>query len=245
MNRRLKESLRSAFDAPPPKRKDEFLLSLNYPKISKPAFLLTQAGYIRKRVWVVSFLSVVPALAFLFTRVNENLLDFVWVLSSFIPFIALAGMTEIARSVSHNMAEMEMSCKYSFSDVALARIVILGTADVVMFVIIVSLLKMASGVSAARLAVYLLAPFLLTCSLSLFAFNRLRSKESLYICGGISCFAGVANALLYNLRAAVFSDGYANYWAAAFAALLVWTAHEVIKFIRKTGDFQWNLSLTD
>jgi hypothetical protein len=244
MNNRLKEGLRAAFDAPSPKRKSEFLLSVNFPKASRFDFLLSQIGYIRKRVWILALLAVLPALIALSSQITENVLGFVWVASSFLPFIALAGITEIARSASHNMAELEISCKYSFSNVILARLWILGCATVIMFAVITVAFHMAGSAPILRLGTYLFVPFLLACSLSLFAFNRLQSRESIFICGGISCFVSIINAFISNQYRTVFSDEYMAFWGIAFAALLIWTAEEIIKLIRRTEECQWNLSLT-
>jgi hypothetical protein len=236
--------LRAAFDAPMPRRKDEFLLSINFPKASRIDFFLTQIGYIRKRVWIATLLAAAPALIVLYPQITEDLLGFVWVVSSLLPFIALAGITEITRSVSHHMAELEISCKHGFSDIVLARIGILGCADMIMFAVVITTFRIAGNVEILRLVTYLFVPFLLTCSLSLFAWGRLRSRECTYICGGISCGVSILNAFLYNSYRVVFTGEYMMLWGIAFIMLLIWTAGEIVKLIRRTGEYQWNLSLT-
>ena len=245
MNKKLKDDLRAAFDAPTPKRKSEFLLSVNFPKTSRYDFLLAQIGYIRKRVWIVTLLAVVPALILLWSQVTENALGFVWVVSSLFPFAALVGMTEIARSVSHNMAELETSCKYSFSSVVLARLGILGCANMIVFVIIIMSFRLAGNIGVLRLGVYLLVPFLLTCSLSLFVFNRLQARESIYICGGIACGVSILNAFLSNSYQIVFSGEFMMLWMIAFIVLLIYTASEMIKLVLRflrLEENQWSLS---
>ena len=244
MNKKLKDDLRAAFDAPTPKRKSEFLLSVNFPKTSRYDFLLAQIGYIRKRVWIVSLLTVVPALIVFWSQITENVLSFVWVVSSLFPFIALAGITEIARSVSHNMAELEISCKYSFSNVVIARLEILGCANMIVVAIIIMSFRAAGSVDVLRLGAYLLVPFLLTCSLSLFVFNRLQSRESIYICGGISCGVSILNAFLSNSYRIVLEGGYTVFWIIAFIMLMICTIMEMIKLILRTEELKWNLSLT-
>ena len=244
MNKKLKENLRAAFDAPAPKRKNDFLSSVNFPKATRINFLFAQVGYIRKRVWISTLLAVVPTLILLFTNITENVLGFVWVVSSLLPFITLVGITEIARSVSHNMAELEISCKYSFSDVVLARLGILGCTNMILFTAIITSFRMAGNIEILRLGVYLFVPFLLTCSLSLFALNRLRSKEGIYVCGGISGFVSIINAFLSNQYRIAYTDGYMAFWGAAFCILLIWTIGEIIILIRRTEESQWNLSLT-
>jgi len=242
VKKKLKDDLRAAFDAPMPKWKNEFLLSVNFPKTSRYGFLLAQIGYIRKRVWIVTLLAVVPALVILWPKITENALGFVWVVSSLFPFIALAGITEIARSVSHNMAELEISCKFSFSSVVLARLGILGCANVIAFTIIIMSFRVAGSVDALRLGAYLLVPFLLACSLSLFVFNRMQSRESVYICGGVSCGVSIANAFISNFYRNVFSSEYMVSWIIAFMVLLICTAGEIIKLVRGAEELKWHLS---
>ena len=246
MNSKLKKNLRSVFDAPAPERKAEFILALRFPKSRRRDFLLAQIGYIRKRVWIETLILLLPALALPATPMTDNVLGFVWVVSSLLPFVVLVGMTEIARSISHGMAELEKSCKYGFSDVVLARLWILACADMLLFAAITVSLGMADSGQVLRLALYLFVPFLLTCSLSLFAFNRLATQEggswplwlgqkssANYICGGMACGVSILNVLLSTAYRGVFSDGYVAYWGMVFVALLIWTAGEARVFVRE------------
>jgi len=242
VNKKLKVDLRAAFNAPTPKRKSEFLLSVNYPKTSRCDFLLAQIGYIRKRVWIASLLAAVPSLILLSSQITENIMAFVWVVSSLLPFVALAGITEVARSVSHNMAELEISCKYGLSDIVLARLGILGCTNMIVFAVIIMSFRIAGSIPALRLGAYMFVPFLLVCSLSLFTFNRLQSRDGIYICGVISCAVSISNAFLSNQYRIAFSGEYTMFWGLSFVALLIWTAVEVIRLIRRTEENQWNLS---
>ena len=53
MKQHLRQELKNVFDAPQPLHKRAFLRTLEQPKISIPAFILTQFGYIRRWVWIV------------------------------------------------------------------------------------------------------------------------------------------------------------------------------------------------
>ncbi len=63
MKQHLRQELKNVFDAPQPLHKRAFLRTLEQPKISIPAFILTQFGYIRRWVWIVSALVFVLAVA--------------------------------------------------------------------------------------------------------------------------------------------------------------------------------------
>jgi hypothetical protein len=240
--KKIKHYLKYAFDAPESERKRKFLLSVDFPRASRFDFVTSQIGYIRKKVWIISILAAAIALFSLRFQTGENILRFIRTVSAILPFVALTGLTEISRSMSYNMAELEMSCKYNFSGVILARLGILSGTNLITLIIFMLSFWSKSGFGIFRLAIYLFMPFLLTCALSLFAINHIRSRENIYICGATSCFTGVLNTVFHDKLNVIFTEKYLFLHAAAFIFLLVWTAGEIIKLIKKTEGIQWNLS---
>lgn len=240
MNNKLEKALKSAFNAPPPTRKTEFLMSFEYPAASRKDFFMAQLGYIRKRVWAVSFLMVAAVMVAL--RYQEDVNVIVWLAASFLPFFVLLGITELAKSVSYNMAELEMCCRYSLSDITLARLGIIGAVNAVTFIILTAVLSWGSGAGVFALIVQMFTPYLLTCCLSLFSLNRFRGKERLYICGVASCLVGISSVVVFNPVNMILPSGNWLFWS--FWLLLIWGITEAVKFIKKLEDYQWNLSLT-
>ena len=241
MNKKIISQLKTAFDAPAPTRKTEFLQSINYPKISCLDFILGQIAYIRKRVWILSCLLVTATLFALRFFTDDSSLNLIWIVSSLLPFISLITVTEIARSVSYNMAELEMSCRYNFAGIVLTRLGILSCFNILVFAPIILSFSGEVGFGIFRLAVYLLVPFMLTCSLSLYVLNRLQSGRITYICCGISCFVGILNILFTAQYSMAFSDEYFSLWSLFFIILVIFTVGETIKLIKKTEELQWNL----
>ncbi len=241
MKKNLKMQLTTAFDAPPPMKKTEFLQSVNYPKTSRTDFIFGQVGYIRKRVWVTSCLLLVTAFIGLRSTSDDGVLSFIWFTSSLLPFLSLVTVSEIARSASHNMEELEMSCKYNFPNVILARLGILSFMNLSLFGVILLSFHNRVDFGTLRTGTYLLVPFMLTCSLSLFTLNRLHSRETTYVCGAISCLTSIANTLAAARYRVAFSDENAMFWGLAFLVLLVVTISETIKLIKETEELQWNL----
>ena len=241
MNKRMKAQLNAVFDIPAPTRKTEFLQSINYPKSREVDFILVQIGYIRKRVWIISCLLVMTVLISLRFLTDVSSLNLIWIVSSVLPFVSLTMVTEIARSASYNMAELEMSCKHNFAGIVLVRLGILSCFNMVVIGMIILLLLSEAGFGVFRLGVYLLVPFMLTCSLSLFVLNRLHARETTYICGGISCFIGMVNVLFFNQYHMVYSDKSLSLPCMALIILMVWAVRETVKLIRKTEELQWNL----
>ena len=243
MNRQLKSQIKSAFEAPSPTRKTEFLQSLPFPKANRFDFILGQIAYIRKRVWLTSCLLLISILPGLHIFSDDNLFHSLWLVSSFLPFVVLVTLTEVARSTSYHMAEMEAACRYHLADIVLLRIGILTGFNLLLFGVIVLSFLDKFDFGLFRLGIYLLLPALLTCALSLLVMNHIRSREALYICGSISCFVGIANALFATMQhSKIFSDDYALSWSILFIALLLCTIKESLKFIKKTEELQWNLS---
>jgi len=240
LSRKIKKALKRAFNAPTPTRKADFLVSFKYPRASRINFMTAQAGYIRKRVWIMSFLMIVAVLIGL--RYQEDTSMVIWIASSFLPFFVLLGITEIAKSVSYHMAELEMSCRYSLSDITLARLVIIGVGNTFTFIFLTALLSQVSGMGIFTFSTHMFTPYLMACSLSLFSLNRFRGRERLYICGGASCLVSIASIAILNPYNAIYISQ--NRLFGVFVFLFLWTVGEAIKFIRKMEDNQWNLSLT-
>ena len=240
MNKKLEKALKGAFNAPPPKMKVEFIKSFEYPTTSRRDFFTAQLGYIRKRVWAMSFLMIAAVMVAL--RYQEDVNVIVWITASFLPFFVLLGLTELAKSMSFNMAELEMSCRYSLSDITLIRLGIIGAVNTVTFIILTVVLSWGNDIGLLALTAQMFTPYLLACCLSLFSLNRFRGKERLYICGGASCLVSIMSGVVFNPFYMVLQ--YENLLLWVFWSLLAWAIAEAIKFIKKQEDYQWNLSLT-
>lgn len=242
MNKNLKKELKSTFQAPRPTRKQAFLNHFDYPKANRFDFIKSQTGYIRKRVWVLSILLFVGTLLTLYFY--QTPISSLWVVSSVLPFLLLVSMTEITRSTSYNMTELEMSCKHSFSEVILARLGILGIFNSVVLFAIVLLFISKTDLQFFRVGLYLIMPFLLNCYGSLFVVNHLPYKEAIYICGGITGFVSILNSLITTQVNNIFAEKYSMFWIMVFIVVTVLIITEIRKFMKRTEELQWNSSLT-
>lgn len=239
MNRKLKKSIQRALEAPKPdsREKERFLDELPVSYIRTFQFLLIQASYVRKRTLVFSALLLLPAGVGAY-NVNPRTL---WVASSFIPLLALLAVAESTRSMTYGMEELEMSARFSLKNVVLARMIILGLVDLVIFCCFIPLCKIGSGISFLRTAVYLFVPYLLTANISLWLTRRFREKETVYACVGAAVFVGAANTSLHMAVDVIFRYSGTGWWLLAvlfLAAVMIWEARSVI---RETEEFAWNL----
>ncbi|MGL4338703.1 MAG: hypothetical protein ACRCST_17585 [Turicibacter sp.] len=241
--RKLKNELKQAFEPPTPKQKNEFLKTLDYPKMSEWGFLRTQAGYIRKRVWICF------VMLFLFALVGTifypHAIFIVTLISSISPFLALITVTELSRSVSFNMAELEMSCKYPLVHVVLARMLILGSLNILFFCVFLFTIIGKTDYGLVQLTIYLLAPYVLTCTGSLLVINQLQTKELSYVCGGIAGLVSMVQIILQNKIIDVYLQQHTVFWSVIFLVVVGMLIREIRIFINRMGDLQWSFRLTD
>ncbi|SHI66232.1 hypothetical protein [Lutispora thermophila] len=242
MRNNLKKELKSVFDVPPPTRKNQFLSQLNYPKTSRMDFIISQLGYIRKRTWILSMLLFIGILDGLYFYKVSN--SFIWVVSSILPFISLSSISEIVKSTTYNMKELEMSCKYNFLQICLVRLGVLGATNFMLLIGILILFVGKTDYSFIRLGLYITTPYLLNCYGSLYVINRLKTRMIMYVCCGVTAFVSVLNTLLTIQINEIYTEMYWLFWPMSFIILLLLSAREIVKLIRKMEELQWNLSLT-
>ncbi|WP_105615664.1 hypothetical protein [Vallitalea okinawensis] len=245
MNRKLKSYIKDAFEAPGTTRKKEFLMSINYPKATHMDFILRQVGFIRKRVWIVACIFLIAGLVGLYDYKGDGTLNIIWIVSSLLPFVALVAVTEIVRSMSYQMEELEMSCKHTYADVVLVRLCIVGGYNLVVLGLLLLLFLYKTDISMIPLGMYLVTPFLLTCSLSLLILNHIHSRDTIYVCAGMASFVSVINSLFTMRYFEVIVGRYLKLWSMLILILIIIIAKQTVKFIEKAGELQWNFTLTD
>ena len=249
MNKKFKKALQTAFDAPIPTGKEAFLKKIRYPKTTYRDFLLRQLCYIRKRIWFCSALIAFLGLAVAFPPSNYGYLltesGMIWSISALLPFIGLLTTTELYRSAYYRMSELEICCRFSLSQIILARILILGSGNFILLTLILAFFKHASTYPLLQAAVYLLVPYLITCGGCLLVLNRIRGRESIYICAAVSCLVSIANITLSNMIKLLYSSLYLNCWLVLFAISGVFLGIQLRNLLRQMEDKTWNFLLTE
>jgi hypothetical protein len=142
------------------------------------------------------------------------------------------------------MDELEMSCKHNFLEISLIRLEILGIANFAVLISILILLMGKTDFGFFRLGIYLITPYLLNCYGSIFVINRLKSRETIYVCGVVTAAVSVLNALSAIQINDIYTDKYCSFWIAAFIILAVLSCKEIMELIRKMEELKWNSSLT-
>lgn len=238
MNRYVKQELKRAYEfpEPDPQEKARFLKTLAVPQISMRRFILTQFAYFRKRILILSISFLLPAL--IGARRMDP--DTLWILSSLIPFLGLLAVTESRRSEMYGMQELEMSSRFSLKSVALARMSILGLLDGLVISCLIPLCRSGST-SLLQTGIYLLVPYLLTVTVSLWITRRFHGREAFY---GCMCAAALVSVSGFGLRLTagiIYQFSYIHWWMLLSAFLIGKMAQEIYHTIKQTEELAWNL----
>lgn len=224
--RDFKKQLSRAFDAPSPRRKNEFIIDMNYSSISQFNLVSMHIGYISKRVWIASFL------LFMFSVFGINRISndarFIWYVSSFIPFIALISLIEIMKSNAYSMAELENSTKYNLAHIIIIRLGILGAFNFIVFTIITFVLHQGLNMGFIRLGIYLIVPYIMTSTISIFIINHYKVREVSLICASVAVLVSCIN-LMVGISYNVYLPQYNGIWLFVFIGITAMFITEITR----------------
>lgn len=239
MNRKMKHVLKSAFHAPQPTGKEAFLNSLPYPKSTTYEFFLSQLGYIRKRFWCLSLL-LFAGMTLFSTRLKHGS-EIICFISTVLPLLTLLTITEIGKSMSFHMGELEDSCRFNLSKITLIRLSIISFFHFLILLLVLFIFKDHSQYGLLRYALYAVTPFLLSSYLSFWITNHLKAKDTAYICGGVTIFISLSVFMLHSNYAELYSQNYTILWAAAFVVISILLIKELY-FLMNERIRQWNFA---
>lgn len=154
--------------------------------------LLRQAEYISPLTWgmqLILFLCV----TWLLNRIGYSQPVILMTAATAAPLFALVGCTEIARSFSHNMWELEQSSRYNLRYLLGMKMLLLGLMDLILFSGLLAV-SIGRGGMFWQTAFCLLAPFNLanTVYLMMLFFTGGRCPLQLLFAAGIAMMIAVA-----------------------------------------------------
>ncbi len=237
MNKKLKAALKSGFTPPPSRKRDIFINSISYPKATFSEVILSQVGFIRKRVWLL--FAGCLCYAFLYGNYAYMPNNVIAGISAILPLLSLCVVTEIYKSMAFNMEEMELACKYNLQKITLMRIGILGTISFAVLLAIVALAG-KSDYGTLRNAVYIMVPFLLSSYLSLLIISKIPYKEAIYVCAvvsGLISFLLLISSTNFNF---IYNLNFVSLWGISFGVLLGLLTLGIVRFSKKQEELQWN-----
>ncbi len=238
MKQNIHQLLQSAFEAPPPAHKEEFLRTAPRIRISNLSFILYQAAYIRKWIWVISAFAFALSLSAVCLMDQEVLPA----LSALIPFIAISVGIESGSSSIYNMAELELSSRFSLKSVLLARMEILGISHLFLLCILIPLGSIRNTNTLWQTGVYLLVPYLVTTGTSLWISRKIRGKDANYAYIGTAAIVSGASLYLPVILPCYYQTDYLFRWVILLIIFIIFTVTEFTKIIQETEELRWSLS---
>lgn len=226
----LQERLRILWQAPAPQRRDIFLAGRPRPSIGHGTFVLTQAAYIRKRVWVLS----VAVFAVLVGITAGWQQDVLWVAASAMPFFALTAVQEQVRSFAYNMTELELATRFSVKSIMLARMGLLGGFHLALLCLLFPVLALYEQMGIWHTGVYLLVPYLATTFLSMVCSRKVRGRETIYLCLGNAVLVGSVQIMGQGIMQ-WYEGRFFGWWILALALLLAGNAWEYYRCACQAG----------
>lgn len=231
----LEQELQILFHAPAPRRQERFLAGRPRLFMSHGAFVLTQAAYIRKWVWILS----VAVFGILVGSTSRWQRDALWIAAGMMPFLALLAAQEHTRSAAYNMTELELSTRFSVKSIVLARMGLLGSFHLLLLFLLMPLLVLYGQAGIWQTGVYLLVPYLLTTFLSMAWARRVRGREGLYLSLGIAVIVSSLQVAGSNV-----TDWYRGqlfpWWLLALVLLLAGNIWEYYQAICRAGSIYEN-----
>ena len=203
--------------------------------------LLEQAEYISPVTWALQ----AGAFAVLcFLGAGTGSISTLGLAAAVIPFLGVVGVSEIAKSYSCSMWELEMSCRYNLKSIFAMKMLLTGLGSGICLLTAFGLAYFARESSLPVIALTVVTPFCLSNAVYLQLLIRLQRKCTNYVLAGAAVFLTVFQVWLCNfletesgqqLATAGVSFAAVILSAAAFAV----TAGRLIKQGEK-GCGQWN-----
>lgn len=125
--------------------------------------------------------------------------------------------------------------------ILLARLGILGLADLLLFFLLLLLAYVNGDSSLLETGIYMLCPYLLTVFLGLWISRRVHGQECAWVCGAVALGVSLGNTLMYQSIQGFYAPTGFRWWAAAFVLLSAGVAGQCYKTIKEKEAPVWNL----
>lgn len=245
MNKKIKEELKRSFNPPNLniEKKKIFLSEINYPTESLFEVFFVQVQYISKKFWILSIF--IMALITGVIQKNKDIYDTLLLISCLLTFFVIISVGEISKSISYNMQELEMSCKYNLEKLTLIQMTIIGSFHFVILLILMIIFGNISGFGFIRTTLYCIMPYMIVNYTSLFILNHIKVKENLYICNAVVFFTSIILFILniYEINKFLFSN--TTLLLLGFIMFFILIIKEIILLTKERGDLQCYLKLID
>lgn len=139
------------------------------------------------------------------------------------------------------MMELELSTRHRLEEIILARIGILGSLDVLLFIPVCIVLAGMENLHVLQVVLYLMLPFLVTTFLSLVIARVQDGKNTIWYCLAVSVFMSVGYqvfGIVFDVLPGIEKEGGAF---LCCIILCVGIGVQVKKLKEQMGEMAWNL----
>ncbi len=164
-----------------------------------------------------------------------------WIISSLLPFAALLAVTENAKSITYNVAEMEMASRFSLKSVLFARMGAVGAVHLILLTILIPVGQIYGARSFFETGVYMLLPYFAATASGLWITRRLRGKEVVYVCTGFTILISGINIVINDERIFAYQAAIFKEKAIVAVILLILTVWEYKQSVQRTEELVWSL----
>lgn len=250
MSQSWKKQLSGLYEAPEPRRKTEFLQKLNYPKSTLWEFVMTQAGYIHKYVWIFSVVLVFGVAAAgkymaWEEACNEGTFPVLGCISSVMPILVLLLTLETFRSEVYGMDELEQAAKHNLPEILLVRMGLIGAVDLLIIGAAVPVVVRYDGLNAMRAAVYLLVPYLFTCVLSFAIQRKKRGRGGVWYSILASVIVCIGQFFFSFREGVLYEEKNFSFWVAVLFFIGIIVGIQIREIRKNREEYGWNLYLTE
>lgn len=226
-----------------------FQTILSFPPHSQSAvhFVLLQAGFIRKRMWVlqlVLFALLVVWISQMRALWSQN--NSIYALCACTaPLLVLINVTDFVRVYHVGLVEVELATRYSLPKIIAARMLIFGVTDIFIMVCVAAVGAWVSRTALLILLLYCLTPFCLVCAVSMELLRHLSPSQFtqavLIAIGVLLLFLMVPMGKSQFGEIQWFSKIYADdgriYWLMILAGAMVMLGWQIDRLHRGKFDF--------
>lgn len=227
-------------DAPPPPypaaaaHTVELLRTLPPPRPTGWAFVRTQAGFIRKRMWALQFAVLAGVLALVAAGgAGDCALPRYALCAAAAPLLLVANVQDLARVYHRGMLELELATRYSLPRVTAARLLVFGLCDAVLLGILAAVGAVVSRSALEVVLLYCLTPF---CCVSALCMGLLRHlRPAVFGKGALAVVAVVLGGLLLpvgRMQRWLYGPESRIFWAGALicsVAALAWQTRRLLR----------------
>lgn len=189
------------------------------------SFVAVQARFIRPRVWAAQ-LALVAAMAAICLLDGDNLQGVSLASGVLAAATVLVGLPDLLSSATHRVAELEYACRFDCRAVALARLIVLGCADVMVVTALVLAAPALLGADPFSSLVHACAPYFLSCAGALLLVRRSEVAHALPLACAWTLLVTAAAYAVFSLVPDAYAQTSAWAWALVAAGSLLWAARE-------------------